>query len=281
MAIEKHRAAYLGQQAAWLVKRGGTVHSVFQKAVNLLVLEGGQEYLLSLLSTDMHEYSLTCPDLPEFSNRFQINASFSTTEEGLFFSGINLAVSTRAAGIWHQPAFTIKVDAVRLQQRLERAKRFLAEGRPSDRTGVLDRLENLSSLWPGESVFPPPGWLNRLQPLVGLGPGLTPLGDDYISGYLTAVFLFHNDQAARAALTEGAAQLAAGDTTIFSKTQIKLAGRGICLGSIFAAIKALVSPTFSPDSFKPVLDIGDTSGYGWLLGIVTAARHFSESVSQA
>ena len=272
--LDELTATQVGQAIQPLLERGGFVHSVFRNAVNLVALADEQEYLLPLMSSGVHEYGLTCPHLPVFSTRFQAGQPFCLTPQGLHFPSSSLTVITAKASIWRQPVFIPVNDKKHLRAQLDHIKLALETYRPGDSFGTVSRLNHMVESWDGGGTFPPPDWLERLQPFVGLGPGLTPLGDDYLSGYLTATFWLCNDASVKAMLTAGADLLAGGDTTVFSQTQIRMAGRGVCLGSIFTLIQTLNTPVFDPELLSAVLAIGSSSGYGWLAGIAAAGEQF-------
>jgi hypothetical protein len=94
----------------------------------------------------------------------------------------------------------------------------------------------------------------RLPALVGLGPGLTPLGDDVAIGYLAARALFGG-------CSDGVrlAEILAERTTSLSGTLLRLAARG-CLPE--AAHRLL-----EEGDAAPLLSWGATSGSGLLAGL--------------
>jgi len=94
--------------------------------------------------------------------------------------------------------------------------------------------------------------------LVGIGPGLTPLGDDVLIGFVAGRVLFHEDIARAARI----ARAAAGRTTSLSSTLLFHASRGEL-----------------PEQAHRLLEVGDTdgllsfghsSGRGILLGLALA-----------
>jgi hypothetical protein len=135
-------------------------------------------------------------------------------------------------------------------------------------------IKDVAEDWRGAHL-PPENWVSRLLPLVGLGPGLTPMGDDFISGYLAAAWLLSESGELRETLQTGGVRLAAGDTTFYSKNQIAFAGRGICLRSIFLLVQSVSTPLLDRARAEQVLSIGETSGRGWVMGIATAASQAS------
>lgn len=255
-------ATHIGAAARQFLQNG-EVHSVFHKAVNLM---GGQT-LITLISADAHEYAVTIPDLPDFSARLGAEQKFTRAGGALSFPAADIAVDFSRAEIWKQPRVTCAATAETMQKRVSIIRQTLAEYKCGDTSGVMARLYELADAWPADHQ----NWLERLKPLVGLGPGLTPLGDDFISGYLAASFYLRPDVSAEESLA-AAGELSGGSTTIFSRRQMLLAGQGLCLGSIAAAIASLAAADFDVRAIGPVLKIGATSGCGWLLGIACACK---------
>jgi len=107
--------------------------------------------------------------------------------------------------------------------------------------------------------------------LAGLGPGLTPSGDDFLAGLLAAI-RYHGTTAGypvpQAALDEVAARASAGTTT-YSGFLIRCAARGLVsepverwLTAMHAGSRANVAPTAA------VAAIGHCSGVDLLAGLV-------------
>lgn len=122
------------------------------------------------------------------------------------------------------------------------------------------------------TVYPGPVWDPRPQPrfrvctrprlspqelqgLAGCGPGMTPLGDDILTGYLGACALFEADDVDAPAL---AAELAT-RTTSLSGTLLRLAA----IGHLPEAAHRLLEH----GDPEPLLSWGSTSGSGLLAGL--------------
>ena len=117
--------------------------------------------------------------------------------------------------------------------------------------------------------------------LLGLGPGLTPLGDDVLAGWLaTAVAARHPglpDVRRAVALTAGER------TTTLSATLLACAARGEVvpeLRSLLAGVAA-DDPALVERSMASLLDVGDTSGAGVLLGTLCALESLTMLVGTA
>lgn len=109
--------------------------------------------------------------------------------------------------------------------------------------------------------------------LLGLGPGLTPLGDDVLAGWLaTAVAVGHPalDGVRRATLRDAPAR-----TTLLSATLLEHAGRGEAVPEFVDLLVALRdgNATAARLAVTRMLTLGATSGAGLLLGARTALTH--------
>jgi hypothetical protein len=252
----------------------GYVHSSFQKAVNLLLQTSEGEHLLALLASDAHPWGLTCPRLPEISARFRPGMTWIARQGQMAFPSEKLELRLREVPRWKPPPVEGR-NFSDLRGNLLRLRKISFDARPAGSLNFLERcaearIRGIAGDWSDLTLLPE-GWAEQLFPLIGLGPGLTPLGDDFVSGYLAAANLLAPSDGIRRELQKGSVSLAAGETTFYSKHQILFAGHGICLRSIFLLIQSLTFPAFDESSAIHVLNIGATSGCGWLSGILTAA----------
>jgi hypothetical protein len=257
-------------------KPSGHVHSVFQKAVNLSLETSEGASHISLLASDAHPYGLTCPDLPEISSLFSPGMSVSARDGTLAFLPEGPELEISGAPIWRQPASGAPAAPATLagnSRTLMGLLSGMAGGRDLQNFSekrAIEQIQSAADKLTGTALLPE-GITALLSPLVGMGPGLTPLGDDFVSGYLTAARLLAQSNRTRHLLESASLLLAARDTTFYSKSQITFAGRGICLRSIFQLVRSMASPVFYEGDATRVLGIGATSGYGWALGIAAAA----------
>lgn len=250
------------------------VHSVFQKAVNVSLLTDEGPCLLTLISSDAHPWALTCPDLPESQkiSPLRPGMNFFPGRRGDIlpvFSPCGPELDLSGAEIWTQPSLSVAADQPTLARNNSKLLSALSGGHSdfSERSAMARIRGVIIECQKGASSQPP---FSLLSGLIGLGPGLTPLGDDFVSGYLATVSLAASTAKLREDVRFAAVRLAEGDTTFFSKRQITLAGQGVCLRSIFSLIRSIASPTFDESTLKRVLAIGATSGQGWALGISAA-----------
>lgn len=117
--------------------------------------------------------------------------------------------------------------------------------------------------------------------LMGLGSGLTPLGDDVLAGWLsTGVATQHR---ALGPIRSMVALSARQRTTALSATLLACAARGECVPAFRSLLGALTTGDTGlvRQSLDDVLDIGDTSGSGLVLGALTALQSLSPSLEGA
>ena len=109
--------------------------------------------------------------------------------------------------------------------------------------------------------------------LVGLGPGLTPSGDDALIGALALLDALAGDQADARTMRENLAR-AVGDvprglTSPPSHCFLRVAAAGHIGERLHAAVSSCVSGD-ADAAVAAIRDIGQTSGWDMMAGIVTA-----------
>ena len=112
----------------------------------------------------------------------------------------------------------------------------------------------------------------KLVPLLGLGPGLTPSGDDLLGGALVALtaigFLDLRD-----AIWTGVRPYAAAGTNDIARAHLAAAAEGECAAALDEAVEALLSGGASLEpALQAVAAVGHTSGWDALAGVVIVLR---------
>jgi Protein of unknown function (DUF2877) len=119
--------------------------------------------------------------------------------------------------------------------------------------------------------------------LVGLGPGLTPSGDDVLAGTLAALRLLGGDPAFTTALADHVGAVGGRRTTALSATLLRLAGQGNVAAEVGQVIKALNGQGSLEEAARRLHAIGHTSGadlaQGLLIGTAAALRHLVEGAA--
>src|SRR5829696_3340909 len=104
--------------------------------------------------------------------------------------------------------------------------------------------------------------------LIGLGPGLTPAGDDVMAGTVAGLVLLGHPAAERFAA--GVYSLAAGRTTELSRALLRHAACGRVSGEYAAVLHGLVGERPLAPAVAGLLATGSTSGRAMALGLCTA-----------
>jgi hypothetical protein len=104
--------------------------------------------------------------------------------------------------------------------------------------------------------------------LIGLGPGLTPAGDDVMAGTMAGLVLLGHPAAERFAA--GVYSLAAGRTTELSRALLRHAAAGRVSGEYAAVLQGLVGERPLGPAIAGLLATGSTSGRAMALGLCTA-----------
>jgi len=109
--------------------------------------------------------------------------------------------------------------------------------------------------------------------LLGVGPGLTPSGDDVLAGVLVAAWSFG---LAAGHLRTAVLDAAPAGTTDLSAALLRCAGRGESIPQVNALVRALSEPTgpvrLVDDALGVLGRIGHTSGAALATGVVVAAQ---------
>ncbi len=112
-----------------------------------------------------------------------------------------------------------------------------------------------------EDELPPPS----LQSLIGLGPGLTPSGDDFVCGMMVALhYLGLRDATSK--LAEVALPIAARNTNIISYQFLQCAAGGQASSALFEALDAILTCHGLEQRLDAINAIGHSSGWDSLAG---------------
>ncbi|NKB21444.1 MAG: DUF2877 domain-containing protein [Alphaproteobacteria bacterium] len=116
---------------------------------------------------------------------------------------------------------------------------------------------------------------NILEPvttLVGMGPGLTPSGDDFLGGMMITLCLL--GEGGLCGCLANAVEMGASDTNDISRAHLKAAAQGIGAEPLHAVINDVISnrPQELTASLKRLDVIGHCSGWDALTGVVITLR---------
>jgi hypothetical protein len=113
----------------------------------------------------------------------------------------------------------------------------------------------------------------RLAPLLGLGPGLTPSGDDFLGGAMIALALT-GLASCRDVLWRALAPLAPSYTTDISRAHLAAAAEGLGNAALHTLLAAIMAgrPGAMREQIAAVAAIGHTSGWDALAGAIVVLR---------
>lgn len=194
--------------------------------------------------------------------------------------GEMLGLTVDGAALWTPPNRTGR--PVRASLRALRAA--VAERPPSEGLGgVVAGLSNPLIAHARPAMAALDRWLagaplaDELQGLLGLGPGLTPSGDDYLGGALIALRAFQRAEQADA-LWGWAAPRVAQRTNRISVAHLCAAAAGEGQEALHACLDALIQEATDgwPERLTRLDSIGHCSGWDGLAGVMAVARRFAQ-----
>lgn len=264
----------------------GRLHSLYRSSVNLL-LDNGCFCTLFAPIDDEGPWGIILKTKVEFTDpRWQLEKDLPIrAEKGRLFLGgleVDTAGETFSCAIDSMEHPISPAEALRGLRRLEEPAKLLSAPHCSD---VLEhelylRGEQLkASLLAGDGT----GIESAAERLAGLGIGLTPSGDDMLTGCLAALlhclgaedFCVNSLRSAMERLT---------DRTTFISGQMM---RAACEGRFRSSLRQLIRALGSDDetgldaALQAVLAVGATSGYDMLRGVRTAFETLCEETFYA
>lgn len=260
----------------------GTVHSIFERTINVECLGSGELYTIASCKVDNAPNTLVtdlerCSSLglAERDRVFAVNRSLRV--------GNKLTVSIEQAEPWQSVLPAYPADDKRLRSNLQAAKAYIeAHGQMggmkqaatfgnSFEAETARLLEERSSFllrelsngnWSGAADF--------AIGLIGLGPGLTPSGDDYLTGLFTVFNLPGSPLGAHRSFCEKVAAASSGLTNPISCITMKKAATGQVRESIIGFLQSAIEGGVQQMivSLTAVLSIGSSSGTDIALGLI-------------
>jgi hypothetical protein len=277
----------------------GVIHSIFQHACNVSL---ESDAVLTLVSSEKSNLpqGIRVGTPPSFTFLEQLRMGQPIACRGgiLRISGSELSVDLRTASLWHIDLKGLGVDLRQCDTaqawgvawlELERHRRgngisAMIAAIPAPRQypvtspwikALVERaVQTVSALIEATRTFQVDGAITAIRPLIGLGPGLTPSGDDFIVGYLAGLWSTAGRDSSRlgfmSSLGAWLSQAAAG-TNAISCTYIKSAVYGN-LPEPIATLAQLVGQAKSMDSVREAartaLQVGNSSGTDGVLGLL-------------
>ena len=273
----------------------GRVHSVFRRACNLHIDE---HTMLTLLSSDMSNtpggIRLQTPRKFTFLDYLQAGQTVGNRANILRVSGSSLSVDLRRAELWYidlsklciklnkpAPLRAWKISWTELGSRrnlsgITAMFNDISVSRLSPSTALLAHRARLhiSTLLRATVRLRNDQAADVLAKVIGLGPGLTPSGDDFIVGYLSGLWSTTNNEPARLHFLSS---LKANVSSVLNKTN-RISRECIqhaLEGSVSQPIATLAQEIGDGGAwsrlrkaFDNVIQIGHTSGGDAMLGLL-------------
>lgn len=152
--------------------------------------------------------------------------------------------------------------------------------RPRPGAGPIpDRIRLLTRLLAGHPSPVPVG--GSVQDLLGLGPGLTPAGDDVLAGLLVAL---HGRDDLRGPVADEISRLATSRTTALSAALLRHAAAGAALPAVLDVADALAGHGGDDDlpaALARLVAVGSSSGTALAHGLLRGARTVARTVASA
>lgn len=263
----------------------GRVHSVFEHVVNI---EIGDGRLLTLA----HRNSDDAPDT------VVVDVDAWPAPDVVAGAGVKFApdaihlgrdvVAHCTARPWrgHLPGYasddrTLRANVALAQEHLERHGRGIGlERAASTASTALDQAlvsafrRSTQGLCAALASSNERGAVEHVGQLVGLGPGLTPAGDDFLLGLLAALNVPGNPQAAWRRIGAPIVACAARQTHLISAAALRHAANGRVRDRIITLCRALMrdAPTAMLGALYGVMRIGSSSGTEIALGVLAGFR---------
>jgi hypothetical protein len=249
-----------------LVRRGGCgqVHSVFARAANLVGEHGNLTALLAAEAPRVAHGVRLHRRCGDFARWFSPGAAFRWDGEDLCIASRvsgSVRISTGGAEIWRGQVARSARSAPEIARAIGALQLPHPEGSP-----LRPRLLALRDAYHADSAV---AIAQAVHGLIGLGPGLTPAGDDALIGWLAGTALLGPDRRSQALCHAVRARLAR--TTDVSRAHLEDALAGEFSESLVQLAKALPrSAAEAQRAFADLAAVGATSGRDAAAGLLAA-----------
>ncbi|WP_053368878.1 DUF2877 domain-containing protein [Bacillus sp. FJAT-27245] len=262
-------------------KFSGFVHSTFHRTVNIKCLENEELYTIACSQIDNGPNTLVIEEERLNDIYLAINAPVNAENERLTI-GNQLVVSIEQASLWESSLPDFPANLEKLFQNMSKMKKYIdLHGKGG---GVQKRVQPQSpfeaelSKMLEERIFILYEAILKKEfskatasaiRLIGLGPGLTPSGDDFLVGLFTAMNIPNSPIFENRELAGQVVRDAKSLTNDISFMALKKASQGHVRESINHLVKSIFTGGDEELilSLNKVLSIGSTSGTDIALGI--------------
>jgi hypothetical protein len=273
------------------------IHSVFDSAVNLRLAD--EDRLITLLISEGYELpqgiriwtkSISLQTLTP-STTLRASPGLRAASRGgiLRFDSSSITVDLRSAPVWkcRVPELTLDIQAPVAQQAWSIVWGLLNKEQKNKTTDIL--ADHLFRPYTGSSLsqrinkpvtnlvtstdgFDPQGALRAAGQMIGLGPGITPSGDDILIGFLVGLWSMAGWNKRQLAFIRsfgtGLVQLAKGTSEI-SRTYLYHAAQGQFSSSLSHLVEAIATGKDVEEATQTAMRVGHSSGMDSVTGLLT------------
>lgn len=251
----------------------GRVHSVFERAINI---EDARGQLVTIASRDVDDAPDTIiVDIDRFSALGAQAGSTAHPTKDAIAVGERFTVRLDTAIAWDATLPTWPADDGPLRSNLETVRcemaRSVAAGTSPLATAMSSMIEERAGALCAALERRDAAAARACgQAMLGLGPGLTPSGDDFLVGLFAVLHLPGSPFEASSGICADIVADAAVRTNAVSVAALTAAARGRVRASIIGLLRALVAGNreAATTALRRVLAIGSTSGSDIAAGIV-------------
>ncbi|TYP48664.1 DUF2877 domain-containing protein [Thermosediminibacter litoriperuensis] len=279
----KYLKAFAGKNALRILssKKVGKIHSVFKNAFNILY----DDAIIGIVKNE------------DYVGLYNISVNYEGNFEQLLrnWREVNITFENNILFFGKTPLFNLfEIEEFSLLNYVK--KKVVQIERKYDKEDVLNKIEFLEKILDTKLTQMGDDLIiskvidkikrfesSDISKLIGLGPGLTPAGDDFISGYMMGTNFLHylNGKNIMPLIKENlkSLKLYKDKTNLISfhmlKTSAVFGGPKIAIDLLISLFHPDEQP-FLKDNFNKLLDIGATSGYFWASGIIKSIKKFEE-----
>ncbi|WP_042477464.1 DUF2877 domain-containing protein [Bacillus ndiopicus] len=260
----------------------GVVHSVFKRTINITCLDDNELYTIGCEGIDNAPNTLIV-NLRSFED-FEIGTGNQVYINDTTISiGNKLSIPIKGVKLWESilPAYPANTNALqsnllKMRQYIEshgqnggiKRKPFAENSFEHELERMIHERTNLlkSALMQQELIEAQ----RHAISLLGLGPGLTPSGDDFLVGLFAVLCIRNSPCASYTSICGEIVQKAKTATNEISYMAIKKASEGLVRESLISLLVALLygNEEELTKSLQQVLNIGSSSGTDIALGIL-------------
>ena len=272
--------------------RGGEIHSTYRSTVNvrfpgdrLVCLHRGRDLIAPFGIALGPQFAS-----PAFE-RIAKGTPVQTAEGALRIPGAGLEVTTAGATVWKPQALPAALSPPAARRHADILKGvMLRHNHPDGLAGLVEMADtapllrrartSVTTLMEGMARRDPTLIMAGAEPLLGLGPGLTPAGDDFLAGFLGMAVLASPSALAVVRDAGGPLlRLARTQTTLLSYAFLAEALQGVLappVDALAAAILRDAEPKAVGQAAMGAAALGHTSGLDTLAGMVFSLRSLAE-----